>query len=259
MEIVRKLLVCGVLLTGGAANAAEQGFYFGVLGGQAEYQFDDPRPIPLVAPPPGAVPRVPIVDFGPLPPGGSLNPGLFPPSFTVAVTAFVSPLFWPADADDEAGAWGATVGYRIFRYAAVELNYLNLGTLERTEPLLIGPPPFTAIAEINHELETTGPAASALGVLPLSKNWELYARVGVFFADMEATTSIVNSSVPIQRRPSSITFGSEALLWGGGVQFNWGDHWTLRVDFQRFESVGEDNGAGEADIDLLSFGVLFRL
>ena len=58
---------------------------------------------------------------------------------------------------------------------------------------------------------------------------------------------------------SSITFGSDSLLWGAGTQFNWGAHWSVRLDFQRFESVGEDNGAGEADIDLLSLGVIFRL
>jgi hypothetical protein len=33
----------------------------------------------------------------------------------------------------------------------------------------------------------------------------------------------------------------------------------VRLDFQRFHSVGEDAGAGEADIDLLTLGVLYRL
>lgn len=181
----------------------------------------------------------------PLPPDSVVVGG------SLAIDIF-NPLSWPPDADHEAGAWGVVAGYRIFRYAAVELSYLDLGSLERTEQLVLGFPPITSSVEIRNELATSGPAASALGILPIFDYWAVYARAGVLFADMEATSSIMGSS-------SSITFGSDSLLWGAGTQFNWGAHWSVRLDFQRFESVGEDNGAGEADIDLLSLGVIFRL
>jgi opacity protein-like surface antigen len=243
MAIARTILAC--LMLSGAANAADQGFYFGVMGGQADYEFEEPDVFPVN----GFFPGPPLTRPTPQPAPVPLPPGSIVRD--VVAVAILNPLSWPPEADHEAGTWGVFAGYRIFRYAAVELGYLDLGSLDRTQQVVLGFPPVGSV-EIHHELETSGPAVSALGILPITDSWEAYARAGVLFADMEATSSIMASS-------SSITFGSDSLLWGAGTQFNWGAHWSVRLDFQRFESVGEDNGPGEADIDLLSLGVLFRL
>lgn len=81
----------------------------------------------------------------------------------------------------------------------------------------------------------------------------MHLRAGVLFADMEFTTSIGASS-------SSHTTGSEAAAAGAGVQFNWAEHWSARLELQRFFDVGDDDGfSSTADIDLLSLGILYRL
>jgi opacity protein-like surface antigen len=81
----------------------------------------------------------------------------------------------------------------------------------------------------------------------------VYLRAGVFFADMEFTTSIGASS-------ASHTTGSEAAAVGAGVQFNWAEHWSARIELQRFLEVGDDEAfSSSADIDLLSLGILYRL
>ncbi|HEY6645255.1 hypothetical protein [Povalibacter sp.] len=49
------------------------------------------------------------------------------------------------------------------------------------------------------------------------------------------------------------------MLWGAGAQYDWGDHWSVRVDFQRFENLGEDFEPVKTDVDLLTLGVLYRL
>lgn len=248
MMLARAILLMSMLLAAAVANAAERGFYFGLMGGQAEYEFAPSPFFPIVSAAPDPVLRIPpISEPFPAPIGG------------VAAFAVASPISWPQSADDEATAWGALVGYRIFRYMAVEASYLDLGTLKRTERIGLGFPSLLGFIDTQHELTTSGPAASALGILPIGDSVEFYVRGGVMFADSELDTHIVNASAPVIDRSSPITFGSEAVLWGAGAQFNWGEHWSLRLDFQRFESVGEDNGFGEADIDLLSLGVLFRL
>lgn len=240
MEFVRKIALCALLgAVSHSAAAADQGFYFGVIGGSANYEFENPQFIPA-----GGMLPSPDVSFRP------------PPFLSVgAPTAFVSvamlwPTWQPGD-DDESTAWGVVAGYRIMRYAAVELNYLNLGTLKESETIPLFPP-GSGTLQFNRELETRGPSVSALGILPLLDQWSVYLRAGVLFADMEVSNSLGGSS-------SSITFGSDSFLWGAGTQFDWGKHWSVRLDFQRFESVGEENGSGEADIDLLSLGVIFRL
>lgn len=248
MEIARViLLVCLMLASAGAAMGAERGFYFGAVGGQTDYDFESPLNLFVLQP---SV-TIPVTSPSPqLPIGGAVYP---------AFGSAVQPLAWPPGADSESGAWGAVAGYRISRYAAIELNYLNLGSLKRNSTLMLGFPTPTGSIEIRHELETRGPALAALGLYPVTERFDLYARAGVFFADVEASSSLVSSTVQVVGGRSSVTFGSEALAWGGGAQFHWGQHWSVRLEFQRFENVGERNTEGEADIDLLSLGVLFRL
>lgn len=236
MKAVMALMCC---MLGTAAWGADSGFYFGVLGGISDYKFESPR-----------VPNAlqPEVSFTP-DPSWFTNP---PPAVSAPIigggVAFL-PVGWLPGDDSDGSAWGATAGYRIVRYAAVELNYLNLGTLKDAETIPVFPVSST---ELRKELETTGPTLSVLGTLPVVGGWSVYARVGVLFADMNLKTSIGVAT-------GDTSFASRNMLWGAGTQFDWGDHWSVRLDFQRFESVGEVFEAGEADIDLFTLGVLFRL
>ncbi len=179
-----------------------------------------------------------------------MPPNLLNPVFAVPV-AFASPLTWPPDADDEATAWGVLAGYRIIRYAAVELAYLNLGQLERTSTLFTFAP-VPGGSDIRHELETTGPAASALGILPLGAHWELFVRAGVFFADMESTISIggrrVRSASPRSRSFWAAASSSTGAITGPRAS-------TIRTS----TASATTTAPGEADIDLLSLAILYRL
>jgi opacity protein-like surface antigen len=243
MRARERACAVALLMCAGTAHAADAGFYFGVSAGQAKYDFDTPR-VPVIGQVPGggAVPDLPPTPFNPR------EPIFIPPAAGVAI-----PVLWLPGDDDEATAWGVAAGYRIGRYVAVELNYLNLGKLEASDPVLLPPFPGGGTTTLQRELETAGPALSVLGILPLSDSWEVYLRAGVLFADMEFTTSIGASS-------SSHTTGSEAAAVGAGVQFNWAEHWSARIELQRFLEVGDDDTfSSSADIDLLSLGILYRL
>lgn len=241
--------VGALMLFASSAFGAEPGFYFGASGGQAKYDFDSPPAILAFLPEAGLLPPV----FGTIPgPIVRFPPDPFSPLNPVAFAGPAPVLFWSSTDDDEASSWALTAGYRAGRYFAFEISYLNLGKLEATETLVIPPLAGGGTVTLHRELETSGPALAAMGILPLSDSWELYLRAGVFFADSELSTSIGASS-------GSTTFGSEATSLGAGAQFNWGGHWSARVEYQRFVEVGGDDFATDADVDLLSLGVLYRL
>lgn len=109
------------------------------------------------------------------------------------------------------------------------------------------------IPQVESKLETSGPAASVLAIMPLNEKWEIYLRGGMMWADQKVT----HSSNGANRRAT--TYGSDAVLFGAGAQFDFASHWTVRLDFQRFNDVGEEHGIGEADIDVWSLGVVYRL
>jgi outer membrane autotransporter protein len=90
------------------------------------------------------------------------------------------------------------------------------------------------------------------GTLPVSANWQLYARAGMLFADTDLTTTISGNSV-------TSSFDSDATTLGAGAQYDWGGHWSARLEFQRSLDVGGDDVASDADVDSISLGFLYRL
>ncbi len=259
MGLLRKVAVMTMCFGAQASFAADQGFYFGLNAGQAKYdfQYKPPRLSVSATSSPGYF--SPYNPFTPAyTPPAAMGPA-FPFRATGSITtaspyafsAIPVDAFWLPGRDDEANAFGGFVGYRIFPYAAVELAYTHLGTLHEYQPAIAITPTVTTVA-VESELETQGPALSVLALMPLTDRWDLYLRGGMLFADQKVSHSSV---FPRQQT----TYGSDSLLFGAGTQFDFGAHWTVRLDFQRFDSVGEDNGIGDADIDVISLGVLFRL
>jgi hypothetical protein len=239
---------CALILAVSAGHAADRGFYFGASGGQAKYDFNQPAVavIGFLPPDAGVVPN-PTFGFRPDPDA---------PIFMAPApgTAFVAarPVLWLPGEDEEGTSWGVGAGYRFNRYLAVEASYVNLGTLNSTQTINMLPFLGGGTLTFHRELETTGPALAAFGILPISDSWELFVRAGILFADTDLTTRINGSR-------NSMSFDSEPTTLGAGAQFDWRDHWSARLEFQRSFDVGGDDVASEADVDAVSLAVLYRL
>jgi OOP family OmpA-OmpF porin len=244
------------LSTAGAVHAADSEFYFGASGGQARYDFE---PLRLTGP-------VVVVDGPVITPSLAAewltafrtSPTPQPFNSYAAVSGLATPqrVFWIPGKDDESTSWNLLAGYRFFRYAAIELAYHDFGTLHEFSPArTIGP--ITTL-EVKSELESTGATLSLLGELPITDRWSVFLRAGGLFADQDVTRRF-NVNPLIGTSTAHESYHSEVFLYGIGTQFDFGAHWTVRLDFQRYDDVGKGNGVGEADIDVLTLGVLFRL
>lgn len=245
MKLTRTIVLAFVASAAGTASAADSGFYFGVSGGQASYDFE-PLPIGTLLVLPGPTIPDPVVE----PRLGPLNPALTDNYFVVSAVDVPQRAFWIPGEDEKATSLSVLAGYRFFRYAAVELAYHDLGTLHEFTPARnFGS--FTSL-EVKSDMESTGVTLALLGQLPITDQWSIYLRAGGLFAYQD-----------VSRRIGSTTFDdsyeSEIFLYGIGTQFDFGAHWTVRLDFQRYDDVGKGNGIGEADVDVLALGVLFRL
>lgn len=260
MRFMRTVALVTMSLGAQASMAGEHGFYFGLNAGQAKYDFayEGPTSTTLL-PPAGWAAGTPVASLNPpLYPFNPFDPGFrFPfPTTPGASGAIAVPYIVPVDAfwipgeEDEDWAWGGFVGYRIFRYAAFEASYADLGTLSEYQGAIYTS--VTIIPPVSSKLETKGPSASVLAIMPVGERWELYLRGGILWADQKVS----HWSNSVTR---ATTYGSDPILFGAGTQFDFGAHWTVRLDFQRFNDVGKEHGIGEADIDVWSLGVLFRL
>jgi OmpA-OmpF porin, OOP family len=128
-------------------------------------------------------------------------------------------------------------GYRFHRHIAAELAYLNLGEL-RYSGTFFGTPVSGG------KVEAHGFNVSAVGLLPVSEEFALFAKLGLFA--WEAKASDTTGGVPF----SASTDGAD-VSFGIGASYDFTRQFSVRAEWERFKLEN-------ADADLLSVGVLFR-
>lgn len=202
--------------------AAERGFYAGVDLGQASYDLDR-RDIDSQ-----------IVD-----------------AFDSLGLAVLS---GSSSTSEDGFTYGITLGYQILPYLAVEASYVDLDDAEYRGSATVTDGVATADFRTQVTTESSGPALSVLGILPLPRNWEVYARAGVYFSSTDVTARLSSGDVVSAASDSS---NSEEFLWGAGVGYS-RDQWTVRLDYQQYTDVGDEDVLGEVNVDRIAFSALYR-
>jgi OmpA-OmpF porin, OOP family len=168
--------------------------------------------------------------------------------------------------DDSDKGWGIQVGYRWGSYIAAEVGYVDLGKAlyqgqvqfqNSTPPVGL---PSAIIFDSDARFVSRGPMASLLGIFPVSEQFDVYARAGLYFADtrVRVRSVIVMPDAPSSLVSDEVKSSSSDLLFGLGATWHINDSYSVRVEYQRFADVGDSDEAGETDVDLISVGFLFR-
>jgi hypothetical protein len=146
-------------------------------------------------------------------------------------------------------SFGVFAGYRILPYLAVEAEWMTLGTgkYEARGELTDGE--TTDTLRFDAETDSTGIAASALGIWPISKSWDVYARLGIIFANTTLTANVRNSALSFNDNVSEDT---QDLLYGVGASFRYSSTWSMRLDYQHFDGLGDSKTTGETSVDRLA-------
>jgi len=126
------------------------------------------------------------------------------------------------DSDDT--AYKFFVGYRLNRYVAFELDYINLGE-----------PSGSVVPGVNVDAAVDGFAPYVVGTFPLGPYFEVYGRLGYYFYD--ATTGVedgLDNRVEFDEE-------SEDLVYGAGIGANLGEKLNLRFEYEKFDLSGLDD------------------
>jgi opacity protein-like surface antigen len=150
--------------------------------------------------------------------------------------------------------YGVTLGYQILPYLAVEAAYVDLGDSEYRGNATVTDGVSTGEFRAQVTTESSGPALSVLGILPLPRNWEVYARAGLYYSNTDVGARLSSGDLESSANDSS---SSEEFLWGAGVGYS-RKKWTVRLDYQQYTDVGDDDVLGEVNIDRISFISLIR-
>lgn len=124
-------------------------------------------------------------------------------------------------------------GYRVDRYFSGELGYINFGSLGGTYAANTTVGPLT----VNLNDKAQAFSLSALGTLPITHNWGLFARAGLahYWETTSGTASLAGTTLPG-------TTGSDSGLsavYGLGTSLRIGAA-TLRAEYDLYPSVAKD-------------------
>jgi len=114
---------------------------------------------------------------------------------------------------DDSG-WKAILGWRIFKFFAVEANWVDFGT------------PSDTISGIDVDVTADGLDLSAMGILPLGGHFELFVKGGYMAWD---------ASIDSDDPTLDASDDGEDIFYGGGAAFRLGKSFQIRVEYEEFE------------------------
>jgi hypothetical protein len=226
---VAAVLLC--LAAGHSASAAELGFYVGGYVGRSTKE----------------VPREFYEQF----------------NDDIQVFSFFTPVEDHTSLDDTDTAFSLVAGYRLTSYLALEGGFTKFGSATYRSRATGNFPMEPGTLDTNIESETSGFSVGAVGTLPLTRDWEVFARGGVLFANTKLR--IVTDATGQQFIPAPGDFDvsgnqdSTETFAAVGISRRIFEIYDLRLEYQRIFSVGNENfgGAGDLDTALLGLNVTF--
>ncbi len=134
--------------------------------------------------------------------------------------------------DDTDTAWKLYGGLEVNEYIQMEFGYADLGEAKISN---------IATAEVN------GMTIQAIGNLALNPSFSLIGRGGMNILNLEVNAPGYNE-------------GDTDVAWslGLGAQYNFTKSLGLRVEWERYFKVGDEDTTGDVDIDLLSAGLVYK-
>jgi hypothetical protein len=149
------------------------------------------------------------------------------------------------DSFDASSSISLAFGYRFNRYVSIESGYLSNSrsqwTLTDSAGQVFG----------TYEFRSEGASLAIVGTLPLAA-WELYARLGLLYADTQAR--VVTDAGTLWSRSKSSPEAVSAI----GAAYNFTEHWQTKLDFSFVPNAGEGNVTGQTDIEVLTLAFTYR-
>lgn len=145
--------------------------------------------------------------------------------------------------DDKDTTWKIFGGYNFNRTFGVELGYVDFGEFNATGSA--GVLPATA------SVEAQAVELLAIGSLPITQQLYAYLKGGVFRWDADSRVTIGSASA---------TSSDDGTDWtvGLGLRYDFTRSLGARLQYQRYNNVGNPGTTGNSDIDQWTIGVMFR-
>jgi hypothetical protein len=124
-------------------------------------------------------------------------------------------------------AWQVFAGARLHRHLAIEAGYLDLGSVKQVVP---GFNEAAQLVQLTESVATTAVEATLVGVWPLSRDFEVFGKLGLVAWDSERGIDGAITSEP----------DGEDLAYGFGVDYRGTGRLRFRVQGMQYDLDGFD-------------------
>lgn len=153
--------------------------------------------------------------------------------------------------DNTDNGWKLYAGYNYSKYFAVEGGWVDLGKVSFNSTVSAAPAGYSA-GTLNGDVKTKGGVfLDAVGTLPLQNNFSVFGKLGLYDIETELNASGTSGTVNNSETRAGYKYGV-------GAGYDFARNFGARLEWERFNKVGDKNKTGEADIDLLSVGLTYK-
>lgn len=141
--------------------------------------------------------------------------------------------------DEKDTAFKIFGGYQVNQNFAVEIGYTDLGEATAS---------FAGFGSVS--IAASGFEALAVGIAPINQQWSMYGKVGFFRWDVDTTdgTGLVGSA----------SASGTDLTYGVGINYKLSKNAALRVEYQKYNDIGDFNTTGTGDVSVMGVSAIFR-
>lgn len=144
--------------------------------------------------------------------------------------------------DETDTAWKIFGGYQFNRNLGAELGYVDLGKF--TASGTVGGTPANASAKAKG-FELVGVAA-----YPFNDQFSVYGKAGAFRWDVDTSASAGGTAGSASDNGTDFTVGA-------GLKYNFTKNAAARLEFQRYNNVGDSGTTGQSDVNLWTLGLMY--
>jgi OOP family OmpA-OmpF porin len=139
--------------------------------------------------------------------------------------------------------WKGFAGYQFTRNWGIEAGYSDFGKTKANGT-------FMGL-DTSAEARVWGFGLAGTGTLPLSSQFDLLGKLGVFHGVVDVSANVGGITGKLSGR-------SNTALVGAGARWNFSGNWGARVEWERINKIG-DSTSGTSDVDFISIGIEYRL
>ncbi len=167
--------------------------------------------------------------------------------------------------DDKDSAWKGLVGYRLTDWLAIEASYADLGDHSTDTTFRGGDPAAAGRVIIRRQVKGFG--LDAVLSAPVAGLFTVFGRVGGFRAELDASAEVGGNVIFTGGNGETIRSTSQketVTRFGAGFEVPIARNISARLEWERYSNVGKrfevggSGTTGEADMDVLSVGVIAR-